>query len=130
MFHNGAKFDFRLIIEYLANKCSHSNINCIAHSMETFLTFSSTNFNGRGINLTFVDSYKHLTYPLDSLVNYLLNKDTNLKSIKTKFLSSIKLLRKGVSPYDYRDKDWKSKLKQKELPDTPPNDKLRLIYYY
>ena len=40
LFHNGVKLGFRLIIEYLANKYSHSNINCIAHSaMETFLTF-------------------------------------------------------------------------------------------
>ena len=106
LFHNGAKFDFRLIIEYLASKCTHSIISCIAHSMETFLTFSITNFNGTGINLRFIDSYKHLTYPLDSLVNYLLNKDTNIQSIKTKFSSlfqhlndkAIKLLRKGVFP--------------------------------
>ena len=87
LFHNGAKFDFRLIIEYLASKCTHSIISCIAHSMETFLTFSITNFNGTGINLRFIDSYKHLRYPLDSLVNYLLNKDTNTQSIKTKFSS-------------------------------------------
>ena len=87
LFHISAKFDFRLIIEYLASKCAHSNISCIAHSMETFLTFSITNFNGTGINLRFIDSYKHLTYPLDSLVNYLFNKDTNIQSIKTKFSS-------------------------------------------
>ena len=87
LFHNGAKFDFRLIIEYLASKCTHSNIICIAHSLETFLTFSITNFNNTIINLRFIDSYKRLTYPLDSLVNYLFNKDTNIQSIKTKFSS-------------------------------------------
>ena len=87
LFHNGAKFDFRLIIEYLASKCTHSIISCIAHSMETFLTFSITNFNGTGNNLRFIDSYKHLTYPLDSLVNYLFNKDRNIQLIKTKFSS-------------------------------------------
>ena len=67
---------------------------------------SITNVNGTGISLRFIDSYKHLTYPLDSLVNYLLNKDTNIQSIKTKFSSlfqhlndkAIKLLRKGVFP--------------------------------
>ena len=59
LFHNGAKFDFRLIIEYLASKCTHSNISCITHSMETFLTFSTTYFNSTGINLRFTDSYKH-----------------------------------------------------------------------
>ena len=75
LFHNGPKFYFRLIMEYLAHKCcTHSNINCITHSMETFPTFSVTNFNGRGINLMFIDSCKHLTYSLDSLVNYLFNK--------------------------------------------------------
>ena len=26
LFHNGVKFDFRLIIEYLASKCTHSNM--------------------------------------------------------------------------------------------------------
>ena len=125
LFHNGARFDFRLIIEYLASKCTHSNISCIAHSMETFLTFSITNFNGTGINLRFIDSYKHLTYPLDSLFNYLLNKDTNTQSIKTKFSSlfqhfndkAVKLLRKGMFPYDYMDEDWENKLKEKKLPD-------------
>ena len=49
-FHNGAKSDFRLIIECLASKCTHLNISCIAHSMEIFLTFSITNFNGTGIH--------------------------------------------------------------------------------
>ena len=87
LFHKGAKFDFRLIIEYLSSKCTHPNICCIAHSMETFLTFPITNFNGPDINLRFTDSYKDLTYPLDWLVNYLLNIDTNIQSIKTKFPS-------------------------------------------
>ena len=124
LFHNGAKFDFRLFIEHLANianKYSHSNINCIAHSMETFFTFSMTTFNGPGINIRFIDSYKHLTYPLDCLVNYLFNQDTNIQSIKTKFSSlfqhfnhkAVKLLRKGVHPYDHMDEDWENKLKQK-----------------
>ena len=85
--------------------------------METFLTFSITNFNATGINLRFIDSYKHLTYPLDSLVNYLFNKDTNIQSIKDKFSSlfqhfndkAVKLLRKGAFLYDYMDEDWGGK---------------------
>ena len=125
LFHNGAKFDFRLITAFLAEKCFNSNISCIAHSMETFFTFSIINFNGTGINLRFIDLHKHLTYPLDSLVNYLFNKDTNIQSIKNKFPSLFqhfkddakKLLRKGVYPYDYMGEDWESKLKQTELPD-------------
>ena len=124
LFHNGAKFDFRLIIEYLANKCCHSNINCILHRMETVLTFSIINFNATGINLRFIDSYKHLTYPLDSLMNYLFNKDTKIQSIKIKFSSlfqhfndsAVKLLRKGYY-MDHMDEDWESKLKRKELRD-------------
>ena len=56
LFHNGAKFDYRLITEYLASKCTHSNISSIANSMQTFLTFLITNFNGTGIHLRFIDS--------------------------------------------------------------------------
>ena len=91
--------------------------------MDTFLIFSITNFNGAGINLRFTDSYKHLTYPLDSPVNHLFNKDTNIQLVKTKFSSlfqhfkddAIKLLRKGVYPHDYMDEDWENKLKEEQL---------------
>ena len=123
LFHNGAKFHFRLIIDYLASKCTYSNISCIAHSMDTFLTFSITNFNGAGITLRFTDLYKHLTNTLDSPVNDLFNKDTNIQSVKTKFSplfqhfkdDAIKLLRKEVYPHDYMDEDWENKLKEKQL---------------
>ena len=106
LIHNGEKFHFRLIIEYLANKCSHSNINCVAHSTEAFLTFSITNFNATVVNLRFISSNKHLTYPFNFLLNYLFKKDTNIQSIKDKFWSlfqylndkAIKLLRKGIYP--------------------------------
>ena len=37
--------------------------------METFLTFLISNFNNTGINLRFIDSYKHLTSSLGGLVN-------------------------------------------------------------
>ena len=88
--------------------------------METSLTFSMTNFNATVINLRFLDSCKHLTYPLVSLTNYSFNKDTSIQSIKTKFESlfqhfndnAVKLIRKGVSPYEYMDEDWESKLKK------------------
>ena len=42
--HNGAKFDFRSLITYLAEKCFDSNFSCISNSMETFLTVSINNF--------------------------------------------------------------------------------------
>ena len=129
MFHNGAKFDFRLIITYLAEKRPYSNISCISNSMETFLTFSINNFDNTAITLRFIDSYKHLTYPLetyplDGLVKSLLNKDTDANSIKNKFPSlfqyfddkALKLLRKGVYPYDYVDENWKNRLKEEEIP--------------
>ena len=64
----------------MAEKCTRSNISFNVHTMETFLSFSVTNFDITGINLTFIDSYKHLASSLDSL----LNKDTNIQSIKTK----------------------------------------------
>ena len=93
--------------------------------METFLTFSITNFNNTGINLRFINSYKHLTSSLHGLVNRLLNKNSNIESIKTKFSSlfqyfkvdAIKLLRKGVFLYDYIHKDRENKLEEKELPN-------------
>ena len=72
--------------------------------METFLTFSINSFNNTIITLRFIDSYKHLSYPLDGLVESLFNKDTDINSIKNKFPSlfqyfddkALKLLRKGV----------------------------------
>ena len=39
LFHDGTKFDFRLIIAYLAEKWFNSNVSQIAHSMETSSTF-------------------------------------------------------------------------------------------
>ena len=123
--HNGAKFDFRLIITYLAEKCFDSNTSCISNSMETFLTFSISNFDNTIINLRFVDPYKHLSSPLDGIIKSLLNKDSDINLIKNKFPSlfqyfadkALKLLRKGVYPYDYVDKDWENKLEEKELPN-------------
>ena len=123
--HNGAKFDFRLIITYLTENLFDSNISYISNSMETFLTRSINNVGNTTINLRFIDSYKHLTSPLDAIVKSLLNKDTDISSIKNKFPSlfqyfgdeTLKLLRKGIYPYDYMDEDWENKLKEKELPD-------------
>ena len=119
--HNGVKFDFRLIITYLAEKCFDSYISCTSNSIETFLTFSISNFDDTIINLRFVDSYKHLPSPLDGIIKSLLNKDTNINSIKNKFPSlfqyfgdkALKLLGKGVYPYDYMDQYWENKLKEK-----------------
>ena len=67
--------------------------------------------------------YKHLASSLDGLVNSLLNKDSNIQSIKTKSSSlfqyfkddAIKLLRKGLYPSDSMDEDWENKLKEKEF---------------
>ena len=123
MFDNGAKFDSRLIITYLAEKCFDSNISWISNSMETFLTFSINNFGNAITNLRFIDSDKHSTFPLDAIIKSLLNKDADINSIKNKFPSlfqyfgdkASKLLRKGVYPYDYMDEDWENISKEKEL---------------
>ena len=40
LIHNGAKFDFRLIIEYFASKCTHSNISCCTLYGDTFNLFN------------------------------------------------------------------------------------------
>ena len=129
MFHNGSKFDFRLIIKHLAKKCSTSNVSCVAHSKETFLTFSINNFNNTNIRLKFIDSIKHLPYPLEKLVNYLSNNykltetsQETINALTQKFSSLyqtfnndfLKLLRKGVFPYDYMDEQWKEKFKKKK----------------
>ena len=76
--------------------------------METFLTFSINN------------KLKIYWFPLDGIVKSLLNKDTDLNSIKSKFPSlsqyfgdkTLKLLRKGVYPYDYMDENRENKRKK------------------
>ena len=91
--------------------------------METFLTFSINNFGNAITNLRFIDSDKHSTFPLDTIIKSLLNKDADINSIKNKFPSlfqyfgdkASKLLRKGVYPYDYMDEDWENISKEKEL---------------
>ena len=91
--------------------------------METFLIFSINNFNNTIITLRFIDSYRHLSSSLDVLVKSVLSKETDINLIKNKFLSlfqyfddkALKLLRKGLYPYDYMDVNWKNKLKEKEL---------------
>ena len=91
--------------------------------MGTFLIFSINNFNNTIITLRFIDSYRQLSTSLDVLVKSVLSKETDINLIKNKFLSlfqyfddnALKLLRKGVYPYDYMDVNWKNKLKEKEL---------------
>ena len=73
------------------------------------------------ITLRFIESYKHLSSSLDVLVKSLLNKDKDIDLIKNKLPSlfqyfddkALKLLRKGVYPYDYMDEDCQNKLKEK-----------------
>ena len=65
------------------------------------------------ITLRFIDSYQHLSSPLDVLVKSLLNKETDIDLIKNKFPSlfqyfddkALKLLIKGIYPYDYMGED-------------------------
>ena len=96
------------------------HIDIIVKKQDIFISIN--NFDNTIINLRFVDSYKHLTSPLNSTVKSLLNKDTDINSIKTKFPSlfqnfggkALKLLRKGVYPYDYMHEDWENELEEKE----------------
>ena len=96
------------------------HIDIIVKKQDIFISIN--NFDNTIINLRFVDSYKHLTSPLNSIVKSLLNKDTDINSIKTKFPSlfqnfggkALKLLRKGVYPYDYMHEDWENELEEKE----------------
>ena len=85
LFHNGSKFDLRLILKYLAEKCNSSNISCIAQSKETFYSLAINSFAGKNIRLKFIDSNKHLTFSLDKLTNYLSSnynhKDTSKETI-------------------------------------------------
>ena len=83
----------------MAEKCTHSNISFNAHTMETFLSFSVTNFNITGINLRFIDSYKHLASSLDGLVNSLLNNDTNIQSTKSKSSSLLQYFKDDAINY-------------------------------
>ena len=73
LFHDGSKFDCRLITKYLAKQCSASNFSFVGHSKETFLTFTISEFNNTNINVKFIDSIKHFPYPLEKLINYLSN---------------------------------------------------------
>ena len=121
-FHNGPKFDFKFIINYLAKKCSTSNVSCVGHSKETFPTFTINRFNNTNIRVKFIDSIKHLPSPLERLVNYLSNhckpteiSQETINTLKQKFSflrqaysnEFLKQLRKGVFPYDYMDEKWK-----------------------
>ena len=106
----------------MAEKCIDTNISCVSNSMQTFLTFSINSFDNTTINLRFIDSYEHLSASTNGIIKSLLNKDTDINSIKNKFQyfndKSLKLLRKGVYPYDYIDENWENKLKEKDLPNT------------
>ena len=111
MFHNGSKFNFKFIINYLAKKCSTSNVSCVGHSEEKFPTFTINRFNNTNIRVKFIDSIKHLPSPLERLVNYLSNhckpteiSQETINTLKQKFSflrqaysnEFLKLLRKGV----------------------------------
>ena len=93
-----------------------------------FYIFPINNFDNTIITLRILDSYKHLSSSLDVTVKSLLNKDTGINSVKSKFPSlfqyfdyyhynTLKLLRKRVYPYDNMNENWENKLKEKELPD-------------
>ena len=65
LFHNGSKFDLRLVIKRLAEKCKTNQISCIAQSKETFYSLIIHNFDNRNIRLRFIDCSRHLPFSLD-----------------------------------------------------------------
>lgn len=89
LFHNGSKFDFRLIIEFLSDKYRTSNVSCIGHSKETFLTFSINKFNNTNTRLKFIDSIKHLPYSLDKLINYLSNNYKSTQKLSQETINTL-----------------------------------------
>ena len=133
MFHNGSKFDFKLIVKYLAEKNYESYVSCIGKCRETFLCITIHKFNDTFIKLKLIDLAKHLAHSLDSLIKYLSNNHDPLKpqsskdttsTLKQKFSSlyqhfgddAIKLIGKGVDPYDYMGRNWLEKLNENWLP--------------
>ena len=70
----------------MVEKCFDSNINCISNSMETFLTFSISNFDNTIINLLIKNKFPSLFLYFD--------------------YKAIKLLKKAVYSCDYMNEHW------------------------
>ena len=153
VFHNLSGYDAHLFVKELG--VSSGEINCIANTEEKYISFTkkilmetvsvdskedSTEAKEREIyqNNRFIDSFKFMSYGLDSLVKNLTGNGTDDSRIihtKTRFQEKTPLcLRKGVYPYDYMDSPeklsetqlppksaWYSKLNKKDITDEDYN---------
>ena len=125
IFHNLSGYDAHLFIKNLG--VTEGNIDCIPNNEEKYISFTKhvevDRFTPKGEEkevivkreLRFIDSFKFMTYSLDTLVNNLGEKDFVNTS---KFYSEeqMKLLkRKGVYPYEWLDSIHK--LNETQLPN-------------
>ena len=124
IFHNLAGYDAHLFIKNLG--VSEGNIDCIPNNEEKYISFTKhievDRFTPRGgekevvvkRELRFIDSFKFMSYSLDTLVNNLDEKDfVNTSKFYTG--EQLKLLkRKGVYPYEWLDSI--DKLNETQLP--------------
>lgn len=111
--HNFRGYDSHLLIEVVA-RFTAEKIRCIPENIGKYKALDVGQFR-------FLDSYQHMSMPLDMLVSCLGNKQKKFPLTVTHFtkkgysLDQIKLLfRKGVFPYDWMN-DWK-KFEYKQLP--------------
>ena len=98
-FHNLRGYDSHIIMQ--AVKKEYKRIDCIAQSMEKYMTF-------RISNLQFYDSVQHLIGSLDSLTKTLKEFPITSQYYETD------LIRKGVYPYEYMD-SWE-RFEETQLP--------------
>ena len=135
VFHNLSGYDAHLFTKELG--VSSGEINCIANTEEKYISFTKKilmetvdetvektpgkkNTKEREIYLNnrFIDSFKFMSYGLDSLVKNLTGNgtdDSRILHTKTRFQEKTYLcLRKGVYPYDYINSS--EKLSETQLP--------------
>ncbi|XP_053380071.1 uncharacterized protein LOC128548718, partial [Mercenaria mercenaria] len=103
IFHNLKKFDAHIICQSIG-EFKGENLKCIAQSTENYVSFSLG-------NLRFIDSLQFLPSSLQSLVeNLKCDGQDAFEHLTEEFPNSddVKLLlRKGVYPYDYMDRESK-----------------------
>ena len=124
IFHNLSGYDAHLFIRELSsvNEVKNEKITCIPNTEEHIIvdTFKIKKKNiGIKFEIRFIDSFKFMASSLEKLVSNL--KDFEITS---KYFDEMKLIRKGVYPYDFMDSPKKFNYK---LPITS-SDALPLSY--
>jgi hypothetical protein len=105
-------YDAHFLIRELGSGGVKSNVEVIAQTSETYISFSK---KSNGIDLRFLDSFKFMGQSLESLVQilpseklHIINSEFNRENISL-------LTRKGVYPYEYTNSF--ERLKETSLPD-------------